>query len=534
MVVMACGDVETDPPDDCTSIWWYADCDGDGVAALDAESKASCEAPTTAPACGGGWIEDMPIAAEADCDDTKSAIHPGATEVCDMVDNDCDGPIDEEGMTTFYRDADGDGYGDAAIPMQGCGNVAGYVLNFGDCDDSRADVHPGATETCDLADNDCDTMIDDNVQTTYYRDADMDGHGNPAVTMAACMPITGYVASNDDCNDARNDVYPGRAEVCDGVDNNCTAGIDEGVQTTYYRDNDVDGYGNPNVTTMACSAPGGYVANNTDCNDARNDVYPGRAEVCDLADNNCNTMIDEGVQSTFYRDNDVDGYGNPNVTTMACSAPGGYVANNTDCNDNSSAVRPNATELCFNNVDDNCSGTQDEAAQCSIDCNWNGANWLSHGHNGGNMAYAGAWATCLNGKLNYMDVLMLNPPGWSPQTNPIASGTTDTVVGCNWGNARRWTSQGWDTGAAYTHGVDAQCSGGRVTSLSWEGNLVANGQSPVITGGQLGCDWNGAIYLTHGSDSNCAWYTGMVVTCSNSRITNFQWLEDAGCPRARD
>jgi hypothetical protein len=138
--------------------------------------------------------------------------------------------------------------------------------------------------------------------------------------------------------------------------------VDEGVTTTYYRDADLDTYGNPAVTTQACSAPAGYVANNTDCNDSNAAVHPGATEVCNGIDDDCDTRIDEGVKTTYYRDFDLDTYGDPAVTTQACSAPAGYVANNTDCNDSNAAVHPGATEVC-NGIDDDCDGqTDDEGA----------------------------------------------------------------------------------------------------------------------------------------------------------------------------
>ena len=190
--------------------------------------------------------------------------------------------------TTFYSDADGDGYGNAQDAVQASSAPDGYVSDSTDCDDSRSDVYPGATEVCDGVDNDCDNDIDEGVTTTFYRDADDDGYGNAQVTVQACSAPDGYVSDSADCDDSRSDVYPGATEVCDGVDNDCDNDIDEGVTTTFYRDADDDGYGNAQVTVQACSAPDGYVSDSADCDDSRSDVYPGAVEIInDNIDQNC-------------------------------------------------------------------------------------------------------------------------------------------------------------------------------------------------------------------------------------------------------
>jgi hypothetical protein len=446
-------------------------------------------------------------------------------------------------VKTWYADCDGDGIAGigaatqsaceapAPSPCGGGWSMKMPIAGAADCNDTRADVHPGATEICDSVDNDCDGQIDEDGLTTFYRDSDGDGHGNAAASMTTCMKPSGYVVNSDDCNDARADIYPGHAEICDSVDNNCNNSIDEGVQLTYYRDADSDNHGTPGTTTLACTQPSGYVTSNDDCNDARADIYPGHAEICDGVDNNCNSSIDEGVTTTFYRDADGDGYGNPAQTIQACSAPVTYVANNTDCDDAVNSTHPGATEVCFNAADDNCNGAQDEATECSIDCNWSGAHWLSHGWDGNNAFFVGAWVTCSGGKLNYMDYVLNNPPGTG--VNPSATGTSDPIVGCNWAGSR-WGSQGWDGSNAFTFGVDVACSGARVTNLNWGNDLLQNGQTAVVTTGKLGCDWTGAIYFTHGRDGSCAFVTGFNVTCNNNHITNFEVVEGANCARTRD
>ena len=89
-----------------------------------------------------------------DCNDQDAAINGGAEEVCDGVDNDCDGEIDEGVTDTSYADLDGDGYGDATAPLEGCGPVEGAVTLMGDCDDDNPEVFPGAPVRCDGVEQD--------------------------------------------------------------------------------------------------------------------------------------------------------------------------------------------------------------------------------------------------------------------------------------------------------------------------------------------------------------------------------------------
>ncbi|MFT3769699.1 MAG: putative metal-binding motif-containing protein [Minicystis sp.] len=321
---------------------FYRDADGDGFG-NSAVTTQACTAPT-------GYVAN-----NTDCNDSSATVKPGATEVCNGVDDNCNGSIDEGVKLTFYRDADGDGFGNPSLTTQACTAPSGYVSNNTDCNDSNASVRPGAAEVCNGVDDNCNGSIDEGVLLTFYRDADGDGFGNAGVTTQACSAPAGYVANNSDCNDANAAVKPTAAETCNGIDDNCNGQIDENVKLTFYRDADGDGYGNPGVTTQACTPPAGYVTNNQDCNDNTAAIRPGATEVCNNLDDNCNGSIDEGVKLTFYRDADGDGYGNAAITTQACTPPAGYVANNTDCNDSAATTSPGAADTC-DGVDNNCGG----------------------------------------------------------------------------------------------------------------------------------------------------------------------------------
>lgn len=170
------GSDDTDS-DSGVSRTWYADCDGDGYGA-DGFTRISVNEPTGDSCDDGG---DWSLVA-GDCDDSNAAESPGEVEVStDGVDNDCDGYIDEGASTvTCYADDDGDGYGNAADSMldDSCGT--GYTTNSTDCDDSEANVHPGAGEgsVVNGVDDDCDTQIDEGID-----------EGDGTVTVDVCNEL---------------------------------------------------------------------------------------------------------------------------------------------------------------------------------------------------------------------------------------------------------------------------------------------------------------------------------------------------------
>jgi hypothetical protein len=173
----------------------------------------------------------------------------------------------------------------------------------------------------------------------------------------------GWVATpiGSDCDDRASTTRPGASEVCDGFDNDCRNGIDDGLtQNDYYLDADDDGVGAGPVV-KACQPPPDHVTSSNDCDDGNGARTPGKSEVCDGFDNDCDATADEGVKTTFYRDGDNDGAGRSSETMDACSAPTGFapLGAGFDCDDGVPTVKPGAPERC-NGVDDNCVGGVDE------------------------------------------------------------------------------------------------------------------------------------------------------------------------------
>jgi len=238
-----------------------------------------------------------------DCDDNNAAVNPNAAEVCDGLDNDCNGSIDDGLVfTTYYLDGDGDGFGTAATALSSCAASAptNYVTNSSDCDDTNAAISPAATEICDGIDNNCNGSIDDGlVFTTYYLDSDGDGFGTAATSLSSCATSapTNYVTNSSDCDDTNAAISPAATEICDDIDNDCNGSIDDGLAFfTYFLDADGDGFGDAAAFLSSCetTAPGSYVTNDGDCDDTNAAVNPAATEVPnDNIDNNCDGQIDE-------------------------------------------------------------------------------------------------------------------------------------------------------------------------------------------------------------------------------------------------
>jgi hypothetical protein len=164
-----------------------------------------------------------------DCNDDDPQIGPHAVEVCDEVDNNCDGAIDEGVTQTFYEDADGDGHGTDDSAFEACEQPDGASQFAGDCNDESASISPSAFEVCDGFDNDCDDVADEGTQIAIFQDTDGDGYGADDSVDVSCPDAVpeGWTTVGLDCDDDDDSVNPDAEEVCDGFDNDCNGAVDE-------------------------------------------------------------------------------------------------------------------------------------------------------------------------------------------------------------------------------------------------------------------------------------------------------------------
>ncbi|MFT6143298.1 MAG: MYXO-CTERM domain-containing protein [Myxococcota bacterium] len=245
-----------------------------------------------------GYCDDL------DCGVNEDTRYPGAEELCNGLDDDCDEWVPEGEV-----DVDGD-------LVLVCG---------GDCDDAAASVYEGAPELCDAVDNDCDGDIDEDFEDTNDND------------ILDCAEVDededGFFPYDGDCDNTDASVYVGAPELCDGLDNNCdgTIPVDE---------RDVDG-----DNLYEC---------NGDCDDAVATTYDGAPELCDDVDNDCDNGVDED-----YEDSNEDGV----VDCLEQDVDGdGFTPSQGDCDDNEASANASADEIC-DGLDNDCDGDVPEDEQ---------------------------------------------------------------------------------------------------------------------------------------------------------------------------
>jgi hypothetical protein len=354
---------------------------------------------------------------QTDCNDNNPAIHPGATETCNGADDNCDGSIDngatcgtgqscisgtcQNNPITSCTDADGDRYSVEANPNT-CGNKCGSqtCLGGGDCDDSDIIVHPGATETCNGVDDNCDGSVD---------------NGATCPANMICAGIQGCISTACASNEKMSCTIPGLNGICGQGQAGCKingqwgscAQINNATSEVCNNnlDDDCDGFTDcmdPNCESKSC----------------------GTEEVC--IDNAC---MPSGPNTNCI-DVDHDGYGNPGDLTCSNGVQ-------TDCNDSNANAHPNMGEIC-NGLDDNCDGSVDNGATC------------------------GTGQTCSSGKCQ--DNSKINPECTDGNTKNCTTGLTGICSsGKQYCSNGQWSSNCLSNSINYQDeicdGVDNNCNG---------------------------------------------------------------------------
>jgi hypothetical protein len=288
--------VSPDAVEDCNGI--DDNCDGilpDSEADLDGDGFLGCRRD-----CQGE------LACQTDCDDNDPQRSPGALEVCDDIDNDCNDEVDDidpdsvaSEAPLWFLDSDGDGHGEAGTNdvTRACQRPEGYAEADDDCDDTDSGVHPGADEACNVRDDNCNEEVDEGLTIDdLWVDADNDGFGAEGTDLVrGCATAFGYARNAEDCVDDDADISPGDAEVCNGIDDNCNDEVDDGTgREDWFEDGDGDGFGDPATGALLCAGQAvGRVTDDTDCDDASTAINPGADDACDGTDNDCDG-IDNG------------------------------------------------------------------------------------------------------------------------------------------------------------------------------------------------------------------------------------------------
>jgi hypothetical protein len=316
-----------------------------------------------------------------DCDDTNATVYPDAAETCNGIDDDCDGSIDEDlTLASGYVDSDADGYG-AGEPVQTC-DLSGYATVDGDCNDADSSIHPGAEDpTGDGIDSNCDDGADNGEDDDceevirIFGDADGDGYGDELRASDHCSDEAipdGYVDVVGDCNDADASINPGASEIAgNGIDDDCSGSDASSPEPA--TDADADGY-----------------TPDADCDDSDATVNPGASEVAyDGIDQDCSgSDLDDvdgdgyvygddcddrdatvNARTSYWWDNDQDGYGG-SYSGSGCGVSGTLVvANDDDCDDSDAAVNPSASEYSagIDDEDNDCDSAVDEDWQAYVE-----------------------------------------------------------------------------------------------------------------------------------------------------------------------
>ncbi len=514
-----CGGLDCDDTDALVQEdWYFADSDGDGSG--DAGAPGSWCVPS----------DPSDVLDNADCDDGDPSFYPGAPDLVDGFDQNCDGipGVDADGDSNASVASGGDDCDDGdpltysgapdyvpnlvdnncdGIPgVDADGDLFASALSGGDdCDDADPGQFPGATEFCNDEDDDCDGIADNNTpidRVDFYLDWDGDGYGDLAAPTLGCDPPSGYVVEPTDCDDTDPLVHPGVLDDGTGGDPNC-----DGVPGV-----DADGDGQASEATLG-----------DDCDDADPLTFLGASEIpydgvdqdcsgADLCDVDADGLDGAGCggldcddsnpgigNEWYYPDFDGDGYGDDNAGGNWCvGADPSDVADDSDCDDIDPLVNPGAPDLFANAVDNNCDGVP------GVDADSDGFADLASGGSDCDDGDPGVAPGQLDFAGDGVDTNCDGVPGVDGDGDgdaTIASGGGD----CDDGDPTRYTLAADVVG----DGIDTNCDG--VPGVDADGD----GYADIPSGGD-DCDDTdplvrpGAIdFVGGGVDNNCDGVPGL-------------------------
>jgi len=451
----------TDPEGAGNCISYYRDSDGDGSGLTD-DSRCLCapQSPYTATTAG-------------DCNDQNGQVKPGALEICNGIDDNCDGRTDEEGASNclrFYRDSDGDGVGAPGTDRCLCAAQSPWTASRGDdCNDEDVAVSPLRTEGCNGIDDNCDGQTDEG--TTGTPCAVTNEYGSCPGTSTCNSGIPGCTGRNP------------APESCNGVDDDCNGQTDEAGAagcTDWYMDHDGDGWGVAGDSRCLCQAEGSYRVRGDrlgDCNDRDGGIHPGAPEACNGKDDDCDGSTDEeGATgcSTLYLDLDGDSWGAVGSNKCLCplgGLPGYTAARGQDCDDQDASVNPGAAERCtaagFPRKDEDCDGSTDEenATGCTNHFrDQDGDTWGSQSEVKCLCQAQGEYTATRSGDCCDLDPRALpGQTGWFTQVNACGSFDYD----CSNTAERQY-------GSANGRCTDWAIGTGCVLEPGWQGSTVPN------------------------------------------------------------
>ncbi|MBS3157345.1 hypothetical protein J4442_04225, partial [Candidatus Woesearchaeota archaeon] len=449
---------------------------------------------------------------------TQFVTFTPSTEVCDGVDNDLDGSVDEGVKTTFYADSDGDGFGNANAQTLACSVPSGFVTSSSDCSDNNVNIKPGATEICDAVDNDCDGQIDEGsvcagLEQCNNIDDDFDGQIDDGLNrvqscgVGVCLRTANQVCTLGNWGPS---CVPGTStsEVAnDGIDNDCDGSIDEGISTTspsgdlqtYYYDYDGDGVGEQHLTKQATSKPSNYVMSFGDCRPADFTIYPGATELCNGVDNDCDNVADqnEGITQDCYEftntafPNAISGVGQCSMGHQVCTG--------SSFSDQCLGDVGASSEAC-DGIDNDCDGQTDEnfdldgdgrtscgtrtdgtdtvtggVSDGSYDCNENNAN-----------IYAGASEQCNNVDEDcngVKDDIAAKDLELADKQGGVCLGATQVCVNGEWEEPDYTEINNYEANELTCDGLNNDCDNNTDEgSSNYDGDTLADCVDPDVDG----------------------------------------------------